>query len=87
MEIFCDLHTHSTYSDGTCTPAEIIANAEALGLSAVALTDHNTVAGVPDFLAAARGRSVEAIPGVELSTNYEETELHIVGLFLPEDKL
>lgn len=87
MERFCDLHTHSTYSDGTCSPAEIIANAEALGLSAVALTDHNTVAGVPEFLAAARGRSVEAIPGVELSTNYEETELHIVGLFLPEDKL
>ena len=87
MEKYCDLHTHSTYSDGTCTPAEIIAKAEVLGLSAVALTDHNTVAGVPDFLAAARGSAVEAIPGVELSTNYGETELHILGLFLPPDRL
>lgn len=87
METICDLHTHSTYSDGTCTPAQIIAIAEANGLSAVALTDHNTVAGIPEFLSAARGCAVEAIPGVELSTNYGETELHIVGLFLPEDKL
>ena len=87
MEKYCDLHTHSTYSDGTCTPAEIIAKAEALGLSAVALTDHNTVAGIPEFLAAAQGSAVEAVPGVELSTNYVETELHIVGLFLPPDRL
>ena len=87
METFCDLHTHSCYSDGTCTPAEIIAKAEALGLSAVALTDHNTVAGLPEFLAAAGGQTVEAIPGVEISTAYGDTELHIVGLFLPPEKL
>ena len=86
METFCDLHTHSRYSDGTCTPAEIITTAEAKGLSAVALTDHNTVAGIPEFLSAARDCAVEAIPGVELSTNYGETELHIVGLFLPPEK-
>ena len=87
METFCDLHTHSTYSDGTCTPAEIIAQADALGLSAVALTDHNTVAGIPDFLAAARDSCVEAIPGVEISTGYHGTEVHIVGLFLPPNRL
>ena len=87
MRKYCDLHTHSCYSDGTCTPEEIIAKAEALDLSAVALTDHNTVAGIPEFLAAAQESSVEAIPGVELSTNYGETELHIVGLFLPPEKL
>ena len=84
MAFFCDLHTHSCYSDGTCTPAHIIEKAVAMGLSAVALTDHNTAAGLPDFLAAARGKSIDAIPGVEISTNYGETELHIVGLFLPE---
>ena len=84
MALFCDLHTHSCYSDGTCTPAQIIEKAVAMSLSAVALTDHNTVAGLPDFLAATRGKSIEAIPGVEISTNYGETELHIVGLFLPE---
>ncbi|MGM9589198.1 MAG: PHP domain-containing protein [Faecousia sp.] len=81
----CDLHTHSTFSDGTCTPAEIIEKAIDAGLSAVALTDHNTVAGLPDFLAAARGKPIQAIPGVEISTEYGETELHLVGLFLSPD--
>lgn len=82
MNQFCDLHTHSHYSDGTFAPAEIILEAAKIGLAAVALTDHNTVAGLPEFLAAARGSSVRAIPGVEISTNYGETELHILGLFL-----
>lgn len=82
MTEFCDLHTHSHYSDGTCAPAEILAEAARLGLSAVALTDHNTVAGLPEFLAAARGGAVQAVPGVEISSIYGETELHIVGLFL-----
>ncbi len=82
----CDLHTHSHYSDGTLTPAEIIAEAAACGLSAVALTDHNTVAGLPEFLAAARDSSVQAIPGVEISAGYGGKEVHIVGLFLPPEK-
>lgn len=85
MSQYCDLHTHSHYSDGTFSPAEILAEAEQLGLSSVALTDHNTVAGLPEFLSAAQDSSVEAIPGVEISTAYGETELHIVGLFLPAD--
>lgn len=85
MAQFCDLHTHSHYSDGTCSPAEIVDMAASMGLSAVALTDHNTVAGLPEFLAAARGGPVRAIPGVEISTQYGETELHIVGLFLKEE--
>jgi predicted metal-dependent phosphoesterase TrpH len=51
-------------------------------LGAVALCDHNTVAGVPDFLAAAAATSVEAIPGCEFSTDYQGTELHILGLFI-----
>ena len=80
-----DLHTHSTYSDGTCIPAELIAQAQQLGLSAVALCDHNTVGGLPEFLAAAQGSGVEAIPGVEFSTEYEGTELHILGLFIPSE--
>lgn len=82
MDKLCDLHTHSHYSDGTCSPAEIIAGAASLGLSAVALTDHNTVAGLPEFLAAARGGTVGAVPGVEISTEYRGIELHIVGLYL-----
>lgn len=52
----CDLHTHSNYSDGTLTPLEIIDSAINIGLKAVALTDHNTVAGIPDFLSAAKDK-------------------------------
>lgn len=82
MNIFCDLHTHSTFSDGTDTPEELVALAEEKGLAAIALTDHNTVAGLPDFLAAAEGKKVRAIPGTEFSTDYNGIELHILGLFL-----
>ena len=79
---FCDLHTHSVFSDGTYTPTEIIREASERGLSAVALTDHNTVAGLPEFLSAAKGTGVEAVAGIEISTDYGKTELHIVGLFI-----
>lgn len=82
MKLTCDLHTHSVYSDGTCTPAQLIQAARDAGLSAVALSDHNTVAGLPLFLEAARGSGVEAIPGIEFSTEYEKTELHILGLYI-----
>lgn len=85
MKKICDLHTHSTYSDGTCTPVELLELAEAAGLSAIALTDHNTVAGLPEFLKAAEGREVELVPGVEFSTDYRGTELHILGLYIHED--
>lgn len=78
----CDLHTHSVFSDGTYTPAQLIAEAERIGLSAVALTDHNTIAGLPDFLAAGEGNTVEAVPGCEFSTDYNGTELHILGLWI-----
>lgn len=80
MEPICDLHAHSTYSDGTLTPAQLIRAAEEAGLSAVVLSDHNTVAGLPEFLQAAEDSTVEAVPGVEFSTEYQGTELHILGL-------
>lgn len=79
---YCDLHTHSCFSDGTCTPSEIIDFAIKTGLSAVALTDHNTLDGLPEFLSAAAGKDILAVPGVEISTGYQGKELHIVGLFL-----
>lgn len=82
MERYCDLHTHSVFSDGTCTPKQIIELAEEAGLAAVALCDHNTVAGLPDFLEAAKGREIEAVGGVELSTEYKDKDLHIVGLYI-----
>ena len=84
MKKFCDLHTHSNYSDGTWTPEQLIREAEALGLEAVALCDHNTVAGLPEFVEAGRRSIVEAVPGIEFSTEYRGIELHILGLFIQE---
>lgn len=78
----CDLHTHSYYSDGTLSPAQLIAGAEQAGLSAIVLSDHNTVAGLPEFIAAGAKSPVEAVPGVEFSSEYQGTELHILGLFI-----
>lgn len=78
----CDLHVHSAYSDGTLSPGELISLAEELGLQAVALCDHNTVAGLPEFVEAARGRGVEAVPGIEFSADYGGTEVHLLGLFI-----
>ena len=80
-----DLHTHSYYSDGTASPAEVVELAAQAGLTAVALCDHNTVAGLPEFLEAAQEQGIEGVPGVELSTDYGDTELHIVGLYLPPE--
>lgn len=82
MEKLCDLHVHSTYSDGTDTPAQLIEKARQIGLSAIVLSDHNTVAGLPAFLAAAENTGIEAVPSVEFSTEYRETELHILGLYI-----
>ena len=80
-----DLHTHSCFSDGRCTPEELLALAARpeLELTAVALTDHDTVAGIPRFLAAAKKHpELLAIPGVELSTRLNTREIHVVGLFV-----
>ena len=82
MQRTCDLHTHSNFSDGTLSPTQLIAEAEKVGLSAIALTDHNTVAGLPEFLNAGKNSTVETVAGIEFSTEYLDAELHIVCLFL-----
>ena len=82
MHAFCDLHTHSRASDGSDRPGALIGLAEKAGLSAIALTDHNTLAGLPEFLAAAENSPVRAIPGIEFSTDWEDVELHMVALVL-----
>lgn len=82
MEQLCDLHNHSYYSDGTCSPEQLLREAERLGLSAVALTDHNTVAGLPEFLQAGEGSPVEAVAGIEFTSEFEGKELHILGLYI-----
>lgn len=82
MMKICDLHTHSIFSDGTFTPEELIDAAIERGLSALALTDHNTVSGLDRFLSYGTGKPIELVPGIELSTEYDGQELHILGLFL-----
>ena len=82
MKGLCDLHTHSVFSDGTCTPTEIVDEAVALGLSAVALCDHNAVDGLDELLRAAVGKPIEAVCGAEFSVDYEGVELHLLGLYI-----
>lgn len=86
MTGMCDLHTHSTSSDGSLTPTELLRAAEAIGLDAIALCDHNTVNGLPEFLQAAKGSAVEAVPGCEFSSDYLGLDLHIIGMFIPESQ-
>ena len=85
MQKTCDLHTHSVYSDGTFTPTELIDAAIEAGISALAMTDHNTVTGLNDFAEAGKGKPIETVPGVEFTTAYNGTELHILGLFIPPE--
>ena len=78
-----DLHTHSNYSDGTETPEELLKQAKEIDLKALALTDHDTVAGIPEFLEAGKKHTnLLAIAGVEISTIYFNREIHMLGLFL-----
>ena len=77
-----DLHTHSTYSDGSDSPAEIVSAAAAAGLEAVALTDHDNLNGILEAAAAADASEVELIPGVELSCEWQPGGMHLVVLWL-----
>lgn len=80
MDRYIDLHTHSTASDGTFSPSALVAYGLKKGLKALALTDHDTTAGLEEALEAARGTSLELVPGIELSTTWQGRDLHIVGL-------
>lgn len=86
MKTYIDLHIHSTASDGTFTPAEIVTSAMAAAGTkkdsvVIALTDHDTVAGIPEFIKEAKKYKdrLTAIPGVEISTDYHGVEIHILG--------
>ena len=75
-----DLHVHSTASDGTLTPSGLVKEAQKAGLSAFALTDHDTVDGIAECIRAGKESEIEVIPGIEISTRYKDKEIHIVGL-------
>ncbi len=78
----CDMHVHSCYSDGTFTPKQLVDHAIEVGLSAFALTDHNNLGGANEILEYAKGKDIEVVIGTEFSTDYDGTELHILGLFI-----
>ena len=77
-----DLHVHSNKSDGSFSPTELVNYAIEKGLSAFALTDHDTTDGLDEAIEAAKGKDIEVIPGIEFSTEYEGKDIHIVGLYI-----
>ena len=85
-----DLHAHTTFSDGTLTPTQLVEEAAAIGLSAVAVTDHDTVDGLPEALACGERLGVRVVPGVEVNCEHEQVTLDVLGYFLagaPNDEL
>ena len=81
MEKYIDLHTHSLKSDGSMTPAEVVREAKKAGLSAIALSDHDTVDGLEEAIAEGKETGVEVVPAIEFSV-LSETETHILGYFI-----
>lgn len=77
-----DLHTHSNRSDGSLTPAELVERAGGAGLTVMALTDHDTVAGIDDAQRAAAAAGVLLVPGVEISASWRAQAIHVLGLWI-----
>ena len=77
-----DLHTHSNCSDGTLTPAELVSCAAAAGVNLLALTDHDTVAGLHEAQAAADECAITLVPGVEISAAWRAQAIHVLGLWI-----
>jgi len=77
-----DLHLHTTYSDGSLPPTEVLGLAQKAGVSALAITDHDIVDGIPEAIEAGAHLGIEVIPGIEISSRYGESELHMLGYFL-----
>lgn len=80
MTTIHDLHSHSTASDGTQSPAELVAAARAANVDVLALTDHDTTAGLDEAVRAAGKAGLRLIPGIELSCCWERKTLHVLGL-------
>lgn len=79
---YIDLHTHTTASDGTDTPSMLVQHALQCNLSAIAITDHDTVDGIAEGEIAAQTTSLTVIPGIELSCQYQTKEIHMLGYFI-----
>jgi predicted metal-dependent phosphoesterase TrpH len=77
-----DLHLHTTASDGKLAPRELVRAAKSSGLRAFAVTDHDTVEGIPEAMEEAAALGIELVPGVEVSANFGEASVHVLGLFI-----
>ncbi len=81
MRIAADLHVHTNASDGVLSPSDVVRSALSAGLEAVAVTDHDTVSGIPEAMEASTGNGIRVISGVELSAHTDKGTLHILGFF------
>lgn len=82
-----DLHTHSWYSDGHYSPTELVARAKGQGIRVLALTDHDSTAGILEARAACEAHAIRLIPGVEVSVSWEKKTIHVIGLGVdPEEE-
>lgn len=79
---YCDLHNHSNFSDGSNTPSELIEIAKSKGLSALALTDHNTIEGLKNFYEASQNQDINIVLGSELTCEYKGKEIHMLCMFI-----
>jgi len=79
---YADLHVHTSESDGTFTPKQLVKESLARNLSAIAIVDHDTVGAISEAMEAAQGVDLEIIPGIELTAQYENQEIHILGYFI-----
>jgi len=77
-----DLHTHTTASDGRCTPAELVARAASAGVTVLSVTDHDTVAGCEPVAAACEAARIEFVPGIEITAVRDQADLHVLGYFI-----
>jgi len=80
-----DLHTHSSGSDGSDSPTDIAKKADMIGLGGVALTDHDSLEGIQEFMDAEVSDEIIRVPGLEISAEYDDKEVHILGYFVPTD--
>ena len=81
-----DLHTHTTASDGALTPRELVARAHGLGIRTLSVTDHDTLAGVPEAAAAAAAHGIELLPGIEITAVDRARDVHMLAYFLEAER-
>ena len=82
MLIKADLHTHTIFSDGALTPKELLDLAKERNISTISITDHDTVDGIEEAIKYGRTIGIEVIPGLEISTDVEGKEVHLLGYFI-----